>query len=103
MQEIPLQQIPRQNFTITLDNHDYDITINAINEYQVAISISRDTVPLVDNLKCCPVEWLIPFPYLSQGLGNFVFTTVGEVYPYYTDFGVGTALTFFSGAEVPNA
>lgn len=97
MKEIPLEVVERQNFTITLDNSLYDITIKECNGIMAA-TIIRDGVKLVDNRRICAGMTLIPEGHLEQG--NFAFITDNDNIPYYTRFGSTDILLYATVAEV---
>jgi len=99
MQIIPLEILPNQNLSIEFEKINYNITVNDIGQL-MAITIKVNGVSLVDGKRCVNNS---PILYKRAGLGNFVFFTVGEVYPSYLDFGVSCALVYMTEQELINA
>lgn len=98
MIEIPLEAIPNQSFSIDLDGLRYDLTIKAIDDQAMTMTVVRDGVTIVENAHCQAGELVIRYPYLQQG--DFMFYTGDEALPYYTDFGNTCGLVFFTAAEL---
>ena len=101
--EIPLEAIPNQSFSIRLDAHRYVLTIKEMGDV-MAVTIERDSVVLVSNMRAVAGTPLLPYPYLSQEFGNFIFTnTDPEAIPYYTDFATTCKLVYSTAAEIAAA
>jgi len=100
-QNIPLQQLPNQNFTITFDNVRYDITLRTIESGMMFSTVIRDGITLIQNTRCMPITGILPYRYLEAGYGNFYWDTNLE-YPDYTKFGTTHFLLFMTGAELEN-
>ena len=100
MQRIPLDSIPNQAFSVRLEGAYYDITIRALNDEVMTISIVRDGVPVVHNTRAVPLMTVIPYSYREAHYGNFVWHTADGDYPYYTRFGSTDALFFATDAEL---
>lgn len=94
---IPLQAVPNQAFTITLDGLVWDITLQTIGVSTI-VSVSRDDVVLFQGLRVVAGSPLIPYRY--QEAGNFIFTTVDDAFPFYQEFGVTQSLLYFTAAEL---
>lgn len=84
MQQIPLQNKPQQNFTITLNDTDFEISLRT-SDGVMFITISAGGVEYIKNAKCFPNQPILQFPYL-QKKGDFWFKTVNDAYPYWQDF-----------------
>ncbi len=95
--EISLQAIPNQTFSLTLDDHIYDITLKEANGIMAAF-ISRDNVRIVSGMRVVCGYPLIPYEYLESG--NFIFLTADNDLPYYTQFGITQSLIYFSREEL---
>jgi hypothetical protein len=94
---IPLQAIPNQDFTITLDNNLWEIGIHTCNGI-VAVTLTLNGTLLIENLigaSCAPI---IPAQY--QENGNFVFLTANQQLPVYSQFNVTQSLFYFSASEL---
>lgn len=123
---IPLQAIPNQSLSIQLDSQldaanpdntpvpfNFDITINSNDQtpdsagtatMSVSITVNSNTTPtlLIDNVRCVPGSSLLPYAYLYNTYGNFVFTTQNDAYPDYNEFGITQFLIYISAAELVN-
>ena len=64
----------------------------------MAISVSRDDVPLVENTRLLPATPVLP--YVHQEVGNFVCLTEDDVLPSYDALGVTQTLAYLSAAEL---
>lgn len=95
---IPLEVQPNQSLTIRLDDARYKITLKALNEDLMAITIERNDKILVQNIRAMPSLLLLP-THLQHIYGNFIFKTTDEEYPYYTKFGDTHILYYLPYAE----
>lgn len=96
--KIPLEVLPNQSLSIRLGNARYKITLKALNESLMAISIERDDVLLIQHRRAVNNQMLLP-DYLQQQYGNFIFETINDEYPYYTAFAANHQLYYLSGSE----
>lgn len=96
---IPLQAIPNQQFTITLENHGFDIDISSSGGMTYA-TISKDGVTIISGERVVAGEPIIPFPYLEGDTGNFTITTLNDAIPDYTEFGSTQTLIYATAAEI---
>lgn len=94
---IPLQQLPNQTFSITLDGNLYAITLKAANNIMAA-SFVRNSVDIVDNGRAVAAGALIQGQY--QEAGNFLFLTANNQLPDYKQFGLTQSLLYFTQAEL---
>lgn len=94
---VPLQSIPSQNFTITLDGNLFEITIKETAGV-MAVSLVINGVDTIDNLIAASGAPIIPAQYLEAG--NFMFLTANNQLPYYTQFNVTQSLFYFTAAEL---
>ncbi|WP_310625807.1 phage baseplate plug protein [Limnohabitans sp.] len=97
--KIPLKAVASQSLTLVLDGHTYDITLREANGI-MAVDIAVNGVTVVSGRRCLPGYPLIPFAYQYAGMGNFVFSTEGDAYPYFTEFGVTCFLNYYSRSEI---
>lgn len=97
MQEIPLENVPNQKFSITLDETRYTIRLTTINGITYA-DIDRDDVNIISGFKCCPFQLIMPYP--SMDSGNFLFETSDGEYPQYESFGDTQFLYYLTQEEV---
>ena len=99
MINIPLQAIPNQSLSITLDNNQYDIRIHAIDDVgSVAVDIAIDNVVIVTGIFALPDFPIIPARYLENG--NFVITTENDDIPNWNQFAVDQYLIYVSQTEL---
>lgn len=96
MQQIPLQTTPQQNFTITLNDTDFEISLRMADDIML-ISISAGGVEYIKNAKCFPDQPILQFPYLQKN-GDFWFKTVKGAYPNWQDF-ENTCFLFYLSPE----
>ena len=97
MRQIEIAPVPNQSFSVRLDDQQYDFVIK-FEAGVMSVTITRDNVLLVSNLRAVPGEPLLPYRYLESG--NFVITTKDGDYPNYLEFGVTQNLIFASHAEL---
>ena len=97
MQVIPIQAIPNQAFSITLDQNLYDITLRAAAGI-VAATIKRNAVLIIENTRALAIRPIIPYKYLEDG--NFFFITANGDLPVYTSFNTTQQLIYISQAEL---
>lgn len=94
---VPLQQLPNQTFSVTLDGNLYDITIKAA-ENIMSVSFLRNGADIIDNVRAVAAGALIQGQY--QEAGNFLFLTANNQLPDYNQFGLTQSLLYFSAAEL---
>lgn len=99
MIQIPLDAIPNQSLSVRLDSRRFEITVQATSGV-VSATITRDDEMLVQGLRCAASTPLLPFRYLEDDAGNFVFLTEDGEYPDYTKFDSTHQLVYLSGAEL---
>lgn len=97
MQSITLQALNGQKFSLALDGNQWDMQIKDTNGV-IAVSLSRNGVPIMENQSCVPGERVIPCKY--QEAGNFFFTTKDYEILDYTKFGITQFLFYASQAEI---
>ena len=97
IQQIPIQPIPNQSFTVVLDNVSFDIVLKFTVNVMSA-TISADGVLLVQNTRVVPGFPIIPYRYLEQG--NFVIQTLNDDYPNYEQFGTSQQLIYASQEQL---
>lgn len=96
---IPLEQLPNQSLTITLDNSRYLIEVKTITDELMSISVTRNDILLVQNMRAMPATRLL-FPHQAARYGNFAFVTTNDEYPHYTAFGAGHELYYIPASEL---
>lgn len=97
MQNIPIQAIPNQEFSIVLDNNQWDFIIKSTNG-AIAVSLTLNQVSVIENLRAVANTRIIPSEY--EEAGNFAITTLNQDLPDYTQFGITQNLIYISAAEL---
>lgn len=97
-QQIPLKAIPNQSLSITPDSNTWDIVVKSTEEGTVNVSLTLNTVDILDSALAVPGSFIIPCEY--QESGNFIFLTQNFQVPNYTLFGVSQFLFYLSAAEL---
>lgn len=99
MDIIPIKAVPNQSFLITLEGHSFSITLQAGPGIMVA-SISRDSVTVINGIRCVAGKPVIPYRYLEGGAGNFIFITTAQQLPDWTKFNTTQHLAYYTAAEL---
>lgn len=102
MQQIPLQPIPNQSFTIVLDDNSWDISLRTAKDI-TAVSLSLNNEVLLSNIRAVANSLIIPYRYKELKSGNFLFLTKNFELPFYTQFGLTQKLVYVSNAELEDA
>jgi hypothetical protein len=97
MQDVPLEPIPNQTLTLTLDGNRWTLTIKQAVTSMIA-DISLNDVPLMQGVRFCAGTPLIPYRYL-QGSGNFLLLVDNEQLPDWRQFGASQQLVYVSPGE----
>lgn len=97
MQNIPIQALPSQSFSVPLDNNQWDFVIKSTNG-AISVTISLNGVPVVSGMRA--VAGIVILPDRYQEAGNFVFITQSFQIPDYTQFGTSQQLIYISAAEL---
>lgn len=96
-QQIPIQAIPNQAFTVILDGNTWDFVIKSTNGV-ISVSLALNGVDVLDNARAVANMRIIPSRY--EEAGNFVFATQDFALPDYTQFNVTQVLLYASAAEL---
>lgn len=101
---VPLSAIPNQMISIKLNNENYDITIQDINDTGdpelnlMTATIVRNNVEIISGFRIVAGYPLIPYRYLESG--DFAFTIDDEEYPSYLRFGIDQFLLYRDPIEM---
>lgn len=93
MNNLSLQQIPNQAFSITLDGDRYVISIVETSGV-MSVSISRNDVAIIENVRATAGTFILPYEYEENG--NFLFFNINEEIIYYPNFGNTQNLIYLS-------
>ncbi len=97
MIQIPLSPVPNQSFSIRATDHNYELTIKAAKGI-MAVTIVRDNIILLSNIRAVAQFPLIPYRYLESG--NFLILTQNDDLPDYTKFGDSQTLIYANQDEL---
>lgn len=97
MQNVTIEAIPNQKFSLTVGNNRYAITLKTNGAVMLA-TIERNDVTIISGRRCVAGSPLIPFRYLESG--NFVFVTQDGDLPWWEQFGVTQSLVYASQDEL---
>lgn len=81
---IPLERLPRQEFSIRLSNMRYVFRVIQVGD-MMYVTVTRDDIVLIENVRAVAGRNLLPYDYM--GPGNFAFVTKDDALPWYEDFG----------------
>ena len=97
MQNIPIQALPNQSFSVSLDSNQWDWTIELVND-AIAVTLSLNGAVVISGLNIVGGSRIIPSEY--EEAGNFVLVTNNKQVPDYTQFGTGQQLIYLSALEL---
>lgn len=97
MELIELQQNPSQNFTVNLDDHNFELTLRDIGSAML-MDVAVDGQALANGLLVAPNQPILPYPHLTQ-YGNFVLLQEGNEYPTWETIGINSSLYYMTQAE----
>ena len=98
MIQIDLNITPNQNFIFSAGGINYSITLKLSDGVEYA-TVSADNVPLCSGVRCVPLEFIIPYEYLTKG-GNFIWVCDDDQYPDYTKFNDQHILLYLTDEEI---
>lgn len=102
MIDIPLQPIANQELSIPLDGSRFVITVKEANGSMVA-TVVRDNVTIIQNARMLADDFVLPYTYLRNELGNFFFATQGEALADWQEFGRTQFLVYATADEIAAA
>lgn len=103
MQRLRIQNIPNQQFNITLGGVNYGIHLRTVNRYGVFITLADidvDGETVVSGQRCGANVPLIPYNYLTADGANFFFYCLNDDYPYYELFNETQILCYGTKEEL---
>lgn len=99
MKSIPLDAVPNQQMSVTLDNNRWVITVQEARGVMCATLELNGTV-IIAGQRIVAGSPLIPYPYLWRN-GNFWLLTENDELPYWDRFGIDQSLIYVSYGELP--
>lgn len=98
-QNIPIETISNQSLSIQLDEVRYGFRFRDIGN-MMSVDISIDDELILEGLRVVGGYPLIPYKYLEDDGGNFIFLTeLGDIV-YWDQFGITQSLLYFSAEEL---
>ena len=97
VQNIPLTISSNQKFTVTLDGTRWAVSLVDVGG-MMAVSVSKNSTPLVTNSRVVCGEPFIPYRYMESG--NFIFVTSDDAFPYWPNFGASQFLFYLNALEI---
>jgi hypothetical protein len=95
-----LQALPKQQFTVVLDNVLWDITIiEAAGIMAATFKSGGNVTPVASGARCVAGQLVIPKDREAGG-GNFLFLTANNELPWWESFGVSQLMFYASAAEI---
>lgn len=98
MKEIEVSQTPSQNFSVNVNDFNFDITLRDIGG-ELIVDISVNGNVLANGVAVLPNQPILPYPHLSK-YGNFVLLTESEAYPTWETVGENSTLYYISPEEL---
>ena len=99
VKEIALKPIPSQSFSVVVDGNRFAIRLVSKSGI-VSADVSRNNEIVTLGQRCVAEKYIIPYPYLEAGGGNFIFLTSEGDLPNYLQFGETQKLFWLSQDEV---
>lgn len=100
MQVIDLTPDLNQTFTTTLESDRYQISLYVGNNGNVICDMSLNEQSLFTGRRVIANDFIIPFPFLFSGHGNFMLITANDELPNTTAFGTTQTFVYFTIAEM---
>ena len=94
MQEIPLQAIPNQRFSVAIAGVNWQLTLKVANQTMFC-DIEREGEILITGMRLVANTPIIPYRYLNQGI-NVMFLTEHDALPWYEEFTKTQSLVYWS-------
>ena len=90
--------LPNQKFSVNTDSGNIDVELRTV-EGITLMSISRNGEYIVNSIRVAPNVLIMGYKYLQEQFGDFVFTTVDNEYPYFTNFNNANKLYWLNYEE----
>lgn len=87
MQEIKLEARPNQAFSMIINNLTYRVRIADIGDGRMVADVTINTTPVISGGRCIHGDFLLPWPSLENGGGNFMWFDDQGRNPNYVNFG----------------
>lgn len=98
MQIVPIETLPKQEFSIRLDEQRFVIGIRATGDV-MSVSVERNGVKIIDNVRTVANRLVLPYDYMEGNAGNFAFRTEESDLPWWEKFNVTQQLVYVTAIE----
>lgn len=98
MRDIPLDAVPNQSLSVTVDDNRWQLLFKEANGVMV-VTITLNELLILSSHRLVANEPMIPYEYL-QGSGGFILYTINDEIPWWTDFGLRHTLLYYSEEEL---
>lgn len=99
MRQIPLQAVPNQSLSFTLDDNRWQITVKQAVTSMI-MDISINDVVVISGVRIPGDDFIIPYRYIGVRQGNLMLTTQQDLLPDWTLFGQTQQLFYWSPEEM---
>lgn len=100
MQQITLQPIPLQEFSVVITNFIYRIRVYDVGNNTMCADININGIDVILGVRCLHGSFLLPYESLEQSNGNFAFYDLVNESVFYTNFGATCQLYYFSPIDL---
>lgn len=97
MKEIELSQTPSQNFSVNINDLNFDITLRDIGG-EIIMNLSVNGNVLANGVAVLPNQPVLTYPHLTN-YGNFVLLTESEAYPTWETIGKESSFYYMTPEE----
>ena len=98
METIPLEVVPNQSLSVTIDRQRWTLTIKAaVSSMVVDLALNDEIV--AEGLRVIANQPLIPYRYLAT-TGNFLLLTLDDEEAWWENFGSTQELTYATAEEI---
>lgn len=98
MRKIPIKAIPNQSFYVNL-GAIYKLAFHWTGRLLTA-TITRNNEIIIQGINVVPFMPIIPYKYLENGNGNFLFTTKNNDEVHFSQFNLTQSLYYLDDAEM---
>lgn len=85
MRIVPLQTLPNQEFSLQIDDNNYDLRIHDCGDI-IAVSMIVNNIIILSGQRAVNGFPIIPYNYLEINIGNFIFVSANDSQDQYPDW-----------------
>ena len=97
MIDVTIAAVANQELTVQLGGAMWGISLRE-GSGCMSVSVSRDNVPIISNVRVTAGTPLLPYQY--QESGNLILTVEADALPYWDQFGVTQFLVYITAEEL---